>query len=659
MQRVLKLILFLILTALIFASYAFADTPISCGQVIADSIGVKGESDRYTFTAAANDIVVIRATETSGSLYPYLELYAPGSTVAIATGAGAVDKSLTTAGTYTIVVRDQYNNYTGNYCLIWSKLNPSCVASLNCGQSVVGTIGTTQDQAPWKFYSFTASAGDKVTIRANKTSGTLYPYLELYVSGNATPVAKGLRIIDQSLDIAGQYTIIIRDQYNNYTGNYALVWTRFNNTCAAAIACGQTVTGTIGTTSAQPPWGFYSFNVSAGDTIAIRTAKTSGSLYPYLELYGPGSATAIATGVGDINKALTTAGTYTIVIRDRYGNYTGNYSIIWQRINNPTGVTNLQYGVTVPGVINTSVSMVPYRFTASVGDKITICSAVRTETSGYFDCGLELYDANGNLLTSVSESLKYTFTSGGTFYLFVTDYRRDGTGTYGLILVKGDVSCSLIDFIEPQVSLSRPSAGEIVESGSIYSISWSSSDNIGIATQEIRLSNDSGITYPIVIAVNLDNSVQSYNWQVPASLTSTTARIKVIALDAQGNKGEGVNAGNFIIINTNLPPNSVEVKYDYDRLNRLVKSTLSTAAISYAYDALGNRLSLSGSGAFIPEDINRDGKVDAVDVQLVINAALGLNIGGLNADVNSNGRVDAVDVQLVINKALSNKVTRK
>jgi hypothetical protein len=44
--------------------------------------------------------------------------------------------------------------------------------------------------------------------------------------------------------------------------------------------------------------------------------------------------------------------------------------------------------------------------------------------------------------------------------------------------------------------------------------------------------------------------------------------------------------------------------------------------------------------------------VDAVDVQLVVNAALGLDIGGLNADVNGENGVNAVDVQLVINAAL-------
>jgi hypothetical protein len=55
----------------------------------------------------------------------------------------------------------------------------------------------------------------------------------------------------------------------------------------------------------------------------------------------------------------------------------------------------------------------------------------------------------------------------------------------------------------------------------------------------------------------------------------------------------------------------------------------------------------------VPGDVNGDGVVNAVDVQLVINAALGLSINpAFNADINSDGVVNAVDVQLVINAAL-------
>jgi len=58
-------------------------------------------------------------------------------------------------------------------------------------------------------------------------------------------------------------------------------------------------------------------------------------------------------------------------------------------------------------------------------------------------------------------------------------------------------------------------------------------------------------------------------------------------------------------------------------------------------------------GQVTEADINQDGKINAVDVQLVINAALGKATGGFNSDANRDGETNAVDVQLVINKALN------
>jgi len=60
---------------------------------------------------------------------------------------------------------------------------------------------------------------------------------------------------------------------------------------------------------------------------------------------------------------------------------------------------------------------------------------------------------------------------------------------------------------------------------------------------------------------------------------------------------------------------------------------------------------------FPPGDVNRSGRVDALDVQLVINKALGLTVGW-NCDLDGNQTVDAIDVQLVINAALGIDITK-
>ncbi|MBI4557186.1 MAG: PQQ-dependent sugar dehydrogenase [Candidatus Hydrogenedentes bacterium] len=79
---------------------------------------------------------------------------------------------------------------------------------------------------------------------------------------------------------------------------------------------------------------------------------------------------------------------------------------------------------------------------------------------------------------------------------------------------------------------------------------------------------------------------------------------------------------------------------------------------SFGEDASGELYILDYTGGRIFQiapsigDLNGDGTADAVDVQLVINGALGLAIGEADADIDGDTDIDAVDVQLVINAAL-------
>jgi len=56
--------------------------------------------------------------------------------------------------------------------------------------------------------------------------------------------------------------------------------------------------------------------------------------------------------------------------------------------------------------------------------------------------------------------------------------------------------------------------------------------------------------------------------------------------------------------------------------------------------------------AITKADVNLDGIVNAVDIQLVINAVLQKAATGIDADVNRDGMVNAADIQIVINEAL-------
>ena len=60
----------------------------------------------------------------------------------------------------------------------------------------------------------------------------------------------------------------------------------------------------------------------------------------------------------------------------------------------------------------------------------------------------------------------------------------------------------------------------------------------------------------------------------------------------------------------------------------------------------------SSAAALVAGDVDGSTHVDAVDVQLVINAVLPIDVGDARTDVNCDGAMSATDVQLTINKAL-------
>ena len=90
----------------------------------------------------------------------------------------------------------------------------------------------------------------------------------------------------------------------------------------------------------------------------------------------------------------------------------------------------------------------------------------------------------------------------------------------------------------------------------------------------------------------------------------------------------------------------VEVRYPSDgggihRFTTEVSIVPDTYVASYPYTPR------------VAGDVNEDGTVDAVDVQLAINAALGVAIHwAYKADINDDGEVNAIDVQMAINAAL-------
>lgn len=100
------------------------------------------------------------------------------------------------------------------------------------------------------------------------------------------------------------------------------------------------------------------------------------------------------------------------------------------------------------------------------------------------------------------------------------------------------------DETAPVVAVSAPNGGGAWETGSVQSVTWTASDNIGIASIAIHYSTNNGSDW-ISVATGEAND-GTYAWTVPSTPTSD-ALVRVTAFDAADNTASAVSDGVFSI----------------------------------------------------------------------------------------------------------------
>jgi beta-lactamase superfamily II metal-dependent hydrolase len=100
------------------------------------------------------------------------------------------------------------------------------------------------------------------------------------------------------------------------------------------------------------------------------------------------------------------------------------------------------------------------------------------------------------------------------------------------------------DVTPPVVTVSAPNAGEIWATGSVQSITWSASDNVGVASIAIHYSTNNGAGWTSIATGEANDG--TYAWTVPSTPT-TQALVKVTAYDAIGNTAADASNAVFTI----------------------------------------------------------------------------------------------------------------
>jgi len=182
----------------------------------------------------------------------------------------------------------------------------------------------------------------------------------------------------------------------------------------------------------------YVFSAIANDTILVRMSRISGSLWPALILYSP-NGTELEKDYGsdmvEVNCTLAETGKYTVNASDHFGYYTGNYSIFFQRLNNPRNTISIKFGETAFGSIDPPGDVDTYAFSVEVGDAVLVRAS---RVSGSFWPELRLYLPNGTELVGNYGSdvveVNSTSAEAGNYTIVVNDYFGDYNGNYSLFV---------------------------------------------------------------------------------------------------------------------------------------------------------------------------------------------------------------------------------
>jgi hypothetical protein len=203
---------------------------VNYGGLAIDTFSLAMERHAISFTAEADDVILIRMNRSYGTLVPRLELYAPNEQLIATTGLGTpgikiLDKKLYVPGSYTIVADDLYGGGTGRYGLSLQCSNrPGNPKSLTYDNMIRDTIVEVSEM---KAYQFDALAGDVVSIQMISITRDIDPQIELYApDGSRVTSARDTYHAstgDQPLFVSGTYTIITSDYRGDEPGQYFLI----------------------------------------------------------------------------------------------------------------------------------------------------------------------------------------------------------------------------------------------------------------------------------------------------------------------------------------------------------------------------------------------------------------------------------------------------
>ncbi len=317
-------------------------------------------------------------------------------------------------------------------------------AQLVNGGSVSGVIVSAGQQDS---YTFDATAGQAIQLRlvdVNLTS--LVPKLRLLGPGGGVMEntwAGTVAAVNTAAPATGTYTVEVKDQFSTATGAYELHFVLVPGANEhGALINGGVRSETVGLGDLDS----YVFTANAGDVIQLRMADLDKTaLVPDIRLYGPSGGAANHTWGGSaaaITTVVSTTGTYTVVVGDRFNVTTGDYDLYFNRIPGANEGGALVNGALVAGTIDMG-DLDSFTFVASVGDTYSLQV---TGTTGTLIPQIWLYGpGGGGPPTTWGGTVSFNGVAGssGTYTVVVGDSKLAETRDYNLFFSRNlEVYCT-------------------------------------------------------------------------------------------------------------------------------------------------------------------------------------------------------------------------
>jgi YD repeat-containing protein len=270
--------------------------PLACGGTTAGALSPSNQFRYYTLAADAGDTLRLIFTRISDNFAPQVEVFDPaGARIA---ANSDVSQKAASGGNYLVAVSPSSTaTQTGSYSVAFQRPNNPCSPlPLTCGQTTLRQVNLP---GQLDAFSFTATGGDKSTVRLSTRSGAYSPFAEMYSPAGALLSTSSNGLLSRVMSADGVYTLLVRDIGGLNLGSYRLSVQDDTNACpvtdteAPVVTLVQPTGGEVlpGGTSYRIQWQSddnvavaahdIALSTDGGKTFAALAAGLNGNLQAY------------------------------------------------------------------------------------------------------------------------------------------------------------------------------------------------------------------------------------------------------------------------------------------------------------------------------------------------------------------------------------------